>query len=143
MYLLPGTTFTGNTLKGLYFEKLNEASFDNITVDNNGTSETEHAAGIDINLKFGNYSTIEIKNSTISNNGKSNNNGGGILVKARISGGPSGIYGTNPATLNNVSIHNNFVTTNGAGTWGAGIRIGESNNSFTGTDVGPTAVANP
>ena len=136
-----GTTFSNNTIKGLYFEKLNNANFDNITVTNNGTDATAalQAAGMDINLKAGTYVNINILNSTFTGNGKNNNNGGAILAKARISGG-GGLYATYPAYLANLTIDFNIFTDNGGGTWGAAVRIGESNNSFTGTDNGPNNV---
>ena len=136
-----GTTFNGNRIKGLYFEKLNSATFDNITVTNNGTDVTPslQAAGFDINTKAGNYSNIEIKNSTFTGNGLNNDNGGALLVKARISGG-GGAYALYPATLTGVNVHNNIMSNNGGGSFGVGIRIGESNNNLMGTDVGPANV---
>ncbi len=131
------TTFNDNVNKGFYTEKLSNAVFDHITVNNSGTGgPTNHRAGMDINLKYGNYSNIQITNSTISNNGTGDDNGGGILIKARSTGS----YAGNPATLDDVTLSGLTVTGNGGGTYAAGIRIGESNNSFTGFDAGPTNV---
>ena len=91
---------------------------------------------MDINLKYGDYTNIQILNSTITNNGKDDPNGAGLIIKARNTGS----YASIPATLDNVTLTNLVVTGNGGGTYAAGIRIGESNNSFTGTDTGPTNV---
>jgi hypothetical protein len=141
---ITGTTFNNNALKGLYFETLNNAVFTNITISNsgstpntNGTSYLIENAGIDINLKGGTYSNIHVLNSTISSCGLGDPNGGGILVKARSTGG----YSSTPATLTSVVIDNNFISNNGNGTYSAGIRIGESFGSMTGLDPGPTNVA--
>lgn len=130
------STFNNNPNKGIYAEKLDNATFSGITVNNSGTVGTNHTAGIDLNLKWGNYSNIQILNSTITNNGTSDANGGGILIKARSTGS----YSSPPATLNGVILRGLLVSGNGAGTYTSGIRIGESNNSFTGVDAGPTGV---
>ena len=131
------TTFNDNVNKGIYTEKLSNAAFDHITINNSGTGgPTNHRAGMDINLKYGDYSNIQILNSTITNNGTGDNNGGGILIKARSTGS----YASQPATLDDVTLTSLIVTGNGGGTYAAGIRVGESNNSFTGIDAGPTNV---
>ncbi|NLE39752.1 MAG: hypothetical protein GX621_17170, partial [Pirellulaceae bacterium] len=124
---ISGTTFSGNSLKGIYVEKLNNAVFEAITVDGSGTSGAS-AAGIDINLKYGNYENITIQNSTIRNSGAGDAvNGVGLTVKARNDGS----YSSNPATLTNVVIRNNFIENNQAG-----IRLGEPGKN----NVGPTNV---
>ena len=65
------TTFNDDLNKGFYTEKLDNAVFDHITVNNSGTGGAlNHRAGMDINLKYGDYSNIQILNSTITNNGK-------------------------------------------------------------------------
>lgn len=130
------STFNNNSLKGIYTEKMTDAILDDIDVSGSGTDVSSHSAGIDINLKYGSYQNIQILNSTITGCGINDPNGGGILVKARSTGS----YAGNPATLNNVTMNNLTVTNNGVGTWGAGIRVGESNNSFVGIDAGPTNV---
>ncbi|HXT61251.1 MAG TPA: hypothetical protein VN699_21600, partial [Pirellulales bacterium] len=58
-----GTSFSNDTLKGLYVEKLDHATFDSIVVDHSGTSGGG-SAGIDINLKYGAYQNITIQNSS-------------------------------------------------------------------------------
>ncbi|MCO5256894.1 MAG: right-handed parallel beta-helix repeat-containing protein [Lentimicrobium sp.] len=97
------TTFDDNVLKGFYTERLSNATFDGITVDNSGSSSYAWGAGIDINLKWKGYSNIEVKNSTLSNCGIGSANGVGITIKARNDGTS---YGANPATLSGVTIDN-------------------------------------
>ena len=141
---ITGTTFSNNALKGLYFETLKNAVFTNLTISNcgskpvtNGSTYYTHNAGIDMNLKGGTYSNIQILNSTITGCGLGDPNGGGILIKSRAIGG----YSTYPGTLDGVTLTGNTITNNGNGTWSVGVRIGESNNSFTGGEPGPTNVA--
>ena len=127
------STFTNNLRKGIYLEKLNDAVFDNITVDHSGTSGAyPDGAGIDINLKFGDYAEIQLLNSTISDSGTGSPiNGVGLTIKARDFGGAGGIYETNPATLTDVTVANNFILGNQTG-----IRFGEPGQN----NVGPTNV---
>ena len=98
-----------------------------------------HRAGIDINLKWRtDYLNIQIINSEITNCGTGDPNGGGILIKARSDGST---YGANPAQLDNVLLSNLIVSNNGGtGLFSSGIRIGEANNSMTGTNTSPTNV---
>ncbi len=127
------STFNHNARKGIYLEKLNYAKFDAITVDQSGTSgDYTDGAGVDINLKFGNYAELAVLNSTISASGTGSPvNGVGLTVKARDIGGADGIYETNPATLTSVEVANNFITGNQTG-----IRFGEPGQ----TNAGPTDV---
>ncbi len=126
--LVEDTTFSGNSSKGIYVEKLDNATFDNITVDGSGT-EGAWAAGIDINLKYGSYSNIVIENSTITRSGTGDAvNGVALAVKARDDGGYGG---SKAATLASVTIRNNVVEDNQAG-----IRLGEPGKD----NAGPTDV---
>lgn len=133
------TTFNNNVNKGIYAEKLDNAVFNGITVNNSGTGgELNHRAGIDINLKWAAYSNIQILNSTITNSGTGDPNGGGILIKARS----TGAYASPAATLDGVTLTGNVVTGNGGGgAYAAGIIVGESHNVLSGIDAGPTNVA--
>ncbi len=97
------TTFNNNGLKGIYVEKLSDATFTNITVDGSGNGASP-GAGIDINLKFADYSNITIGNSVINNCG--NNSGMGIGIKAR----DDGAYAGSPATLDSVTLSGLTVT---------------------------------
>ncbi len=107
-----GTTFNNNTLKGMYFEKLDHATFTGITVNNSGTSGAS-SAGFDINLKYGSFQNISILNSTISNSGSGDlTNGVGLTIKAR-NDAPS--YSGNPATLTGVTVTGGALTGNQSG----------------------------
>ncbi|HEV7221162.1 MAG TPA: hypothetical protein VGN42_00575, partial [Pirellulales bacterium] len=122
-----GTSFSNDTLKGIYAEKLDHATFDGIVVNHSGTSGAS-SAGIDINLKYGAYQSITIQNSSITASGTGDlTSGVGITVKAR-SDAPS--YAANPATLDGVVLSHNIVSGNQTA-----LRIGEP-----GTLVGPTNV---
>ena len=110
---LINSEISNNAIKGIYVEKLSNATLNNLIMDSNGTNGSyEHNAGIDINLKYGNYANITITNSTITNSGGTGaatdpENPTAIAIKARDDE-PS--YDTNPATLDNVSISNCIVS---------------------------------
>jgi uncharacterized repeat protein (TIGR01451 family) len=117
---ISNTSFNNDSLKGIYAESLNNATFDGITVNNSGTSGAS-SAGIDINLKFGNYSNITIENSSITNSGTGDAvSGVGVTFKARADG-PT--YSLNPATLVGVTLSNNIISGNENG-----VRAGESDD---------------
>lgn len=120
-----GTTFNNNTLKGIYLEKIDSATFTNIQVNSSGTSGSS-SAGIDINLKYDDFANIAIVDSEVTNSGAGNpNDGVGLAIKAR----DDGSYAANPATLTNVDIFNNLFSGNQNG-----IRIGEPGKN----NAGPT-----
>lgn len=99
-----GTEFTGNTLKGMYLEKLSNALFDHLVLTGNGATGL-WAAGIDINLKYEAYTNITIQNSVFEDNGTGDAvNGTALAIKARDDS-PS--YNTNPASLSGVIVRNN------------------------------------
>jgi hypothetical protein len=135
------TDFVNNTQKGAYFEKLNNAVFDGITVLNSGTDPTyAFNNGIDINLKHGAYSNITIQNSEFSGSGVRTVYGPGgfdfaaaLAIKAR-NDSPS--YNTVPATLMDVHVKGNVFKDSLQNSMTTAIRIGEpgKNNS------GPTGV---
>ncbi|MFC1733275.1 T9SS type A sorting domain-containing protein [candidate division KSB1 bacterium] len=120
-----------NFQKGMYIEKLQDALFENLIIDSCGYNPSyNYNAGIDINLKYNNYSNIEIRYCDITNCGLggSSSFGCGLIVKGRDDGAT---YGANPATLDNVLITN--VDVSGSLN---GIIIGEPNASnATPTDV--------
>ncbi len=128
------TTFSHNNLKGLYAEKLSDASFTNCTVDGNGFSSDgvpsyflPWMAGIDINLKAGIYENLIFTNCAVTNNALGGAaNGVGLTVKARDDGGS---YGPYPATLDGVTINGGTYSGNKAG-----IRLGEPGKA----NAGPT-----
>jgi len=127
-------SFSDNIYKGMYIEALSNAVFDDITVNNSGTLDGSHAAGIDINLKFGAYHNITISNSAIINCGLNDvtSNGTGIVIKARDDGSS---YGAHPATLDNVLLSAVTITGSGSGAGGAGIRFGEGSPTTGLTNV--------
>ena len=134
------TTFNHNNLKGIYAEKLEDATFKNVTANQNGydtsipssscgSNFAPWMSGFDINLKAGAYQNLSFINNTITNNGLGGaKEGVGITVKARDDGST---YGPFPATLSNVSIDSSLMSGNERG-----IRIGEPGKS----NAGPTGV---
>jgi hypothetical protein len=121
------TSFSNDTLKGFYTEKLSDSSFTNITVDNSGYSGS-FSSGFNINLKYGDYHNITITNPTVTNSGTGDaSQGTGINIEAR----DDGSYGANPATLEGVTISGGKVSGNQVG-----LRFGESAKN----NAGPTNV---
>ena len=59
--MISNTTFFQNAQKGLYIEKLSDATFDNITIDECGTDVNYGSnSALDLNLKFGVYENITL-----------------------------------------------------------------------------------
>ncbi len=105
---ITNTTFNGNVLKGIYTESLSDATFTNITVNDNGNIGTAGPAGVDINLKYANYQNIAIQDSSIANNGNGNiTTGSGLTIKARNDGAS---YSTIPASLTGVTLTNTAIS---------------------------------
>lgn len=119
------TTFNHNNHKGIYAEKLSDATFIRCTADQNGYDSSilpsyfqPWSAGIDINLKAGTYSNLYFGNCTVTNNAIDQaSEGAGLTVKARDD---APAYSGFPATLSNVSIIGGLYSGNERG-----IRIGE------------------
>lgn len=110
--LIRNCTFNDNLRKGIYAEKLENAVFENITIDNSGTDAThDFNNGIDINLKWQAYSGITIRNSRVVNSGAigindigtapANRRTSAITIKARTD---AGAYDGIPASLTNVTL---------------------------------------
>ncbi|MDQ6434367.1 calcium-binding protein [Mesorhizobium sp. LHD-90] len=135
--LIDGTHFDDLTWKGIYVERLDDAVLKDIVMTNVGqfgriptySGVGTDGSGIELNLKYGDYSGIVILNPTLTNVGLSNGggsphvNGAAIAIKARMDGS----YAGNPATLDDVQIIGGSI--NGTST---GIRIGEPNKVQTG-----------
>ncbi|MBN1374239.1 hypothetical protein JW962_02815 [Candidatus Dojkabacteria bacterium] len=124
--LITDSSFDSNGFKGIYVEKLSNATFTNISASNNGQNTTSglaaHNAGIDINLKNGNYSNITFNNPTVTGNGLGVTQGKGIAIKGR---NDTAGYGLNTTTLDLVTINGGTITGNGGTTAsGGGISIG-------------------
>lgn len=134
--VVTNTQFNHNNHKGLYTEKLTNASFTGIVVNGNGYDGSllpsyfvPWMSGVDINLKAGNYQNIAFINATVTNNALGGaREGVGLAVKARSDGAT---YGAFPAVLDGVLITNSTITGNERG-----IRLGEPGKD----NVGPTNV---
>lgn len=127
------TTFSNNAAKGLYIESMNDGLFEGLTIANSGIGTAgNNGSGFDINLKYGNYSNLTIRNSVISGCGTNYSFGGGLLIKARNDGS----YAAVPATLGGtVLVEGVRVENNGAAVNGAGIRIGDSPTNVSPSNV--------
>jgi hypothetical protein len=113
--LIDGTTFSNNARKGAYIEKLSNATITNVTFTDNGTGAANNDnAGLDLNLKYGNYSNITLSNATFTGNGTgadaASDVGNSITIKARndVAGSPR--YDLNPATLTGLTLTNVSIT---------------------------------
>ena len=131
------TEFKDNVSKGLYAEKLDNATFDGCSIINNGDAGWGNTcvffkaqlAGFDINLKAGTYQNITIRNSVFTGNGTGEaKEGVALMIKAR---NDAPAYSTFTANLNNVLVENNILTDNERG-----VRTGEPNKG----NSGPTNV---
>lgn len=117
---ISNSTFNNNTTKGMYYEALSNAFLTNNTIDSSGTVGS-FAAGIDINLKHGNYQNINLINNMVTNSGNGDPvNGAAAVIKGRDDG-------TNNGTLTDVTVS--------GGTYSnapVGIRFGETgqNNNY-------------
>ena len=133
--MITNSNFSENKAKGIYIERANNLTIDNVTIDHSGydLSNNSNNNGIDINLKYASYVGITIKNSSITNSGYQGSGGtaidgpAAIAVKARDDGAT---YGANPATLMGVTILSNVISGPQNG-----IRIGE----YGKTNAGPAA----
>lgn len=106
---ITGSTFTSNgnanNQSAIFFEKLSNAIISGNTFTNNGINTNPRA--VLVNLKYGNYTTINIAENTImENRGGTQTNGYGINVQAR-NDAPS--YNAIPATLTTLSIAENEI----------------------------------
>lgn len=138
---IKNSTISNNTQKGLYFEKLSNALLENLVMDNNGTDAAYgFNNGIDINLKYDDYSNITIKDCDITNSGAAGTatdpeNPAAIAIKARDD---ASSYNTIPASLSGVTIKNNLITgpQNGIrfGEFGK-VNNGPSNVTLEGNDL--------
>lgn len=123
------TTFNDNRLKGVYAEKLSDATFAYCEARGNGYSSSgvpsyflPWMAGFDINLKAGMYANLSFECCEITDNALGGaREGVGITVKARDD---ASSYNTFPASVMNVSIVGGTITGNERG-----IRFGEPGKS--------------
>lgn len=101
------STFNNNGDKGFYTEKLGQASFEDVEFNNSGNARASQGAGLDLNLKYGDYSDIELINVDAIGSGTSATpNGSGIAISAR----DDGSYASNPATLSGITLTGGTVS---------------------------------
>jgi hypothetical protein len=100
---ITNSTFNNNTNKGIYVERLNNATIQDITVQGSAGVSAPSPVGIDVNLKYNAFSNINFINVRSINSAP---NGTGIYIKARNDASYSG----NPASLNGVTITGGEVT---------------------------------
>ncbi|WP_377174652.1 right-handed parallel beta-helix repeat-containing protein [Roseibacillus ishigakijimensis] len=116
--LISGSSFSDNSEKGIYLERLSNAVFSGLQIVGNGQGNTAYPGmGIDLNLKWKAYSNITIKDTFFSGNGFDNdpvnyNPQGALGIKARDDG-PN--YGSKSASIDNLTIINNVFEDNGMG----------------------------
>ncbi|MCP4546637.1 MAG: hypothetical protein GY835_09260, partial [bacterium] len=130
------TTFTHNNHKGIYVEKLSDATFTGCTTHDNGFDSSllpsyfqAWSCGFDANLKAGTYANIALDSCIITSNAIDEaKEGVGLTVKARDDGGT---YGPFPATVTNVDVIDCTITGNERG-----LRFGEpGKNNASPTDI--------
>ncbi|MEJ0075773.1 MAG: tandem-95 repeat protein [Alphaproteobacteria bacterium] len=138
---IDGMDFSNLSYKGIYVEALSHAHLTNIDMNDVGqfgapsTSGTTGSGGngIDLNLKNGTYSDIEIDNFHLTDTGASDQNdqighpsghqnGGAIVVEARDFGTYLNVPGI---VTDTVSIHDGIID----GHTSTGIQVGEPNQS--------------
>lgn len=100
-------------IKGVYVENITKSTFTDCEFTSNGNGTVGVSAnfssfmcGVDVNLKYGDYSDIAFYGCNFNGNGY--NNGGALLIKAR----DDGSYSSNPATLTGVTVDENCTFTN-------------------------------
>lgn len=144
------TTFNDNTSKAIYIEKLSNADFNAITVDDSGTDLVSWppSNGIDINLKWSAYSDITIRNSEFINSGHYADTplgdlSGAVVIKARDDDPPTASnYSDVPASLTGLTITSNTFTS-AVPLSLVGLRLGEplpSGSDAVNINTGPTNV---
>lgn len=101
------SSFNGNPDKGFYTEKLEDAVFANVEFNNSGNGRSSQGAGLDLNLKYGDYENILLVGvSAIDSGTSATPNGSGISIAAR----DDGTYADSPATLTGLDIYNSTVS---------------------------------
>jgi hypothetical protein len=126
---ITNTTFNDNPNKGIYAEKLDNATFENIEVINSGTdvNASFFPQAIDINLKLSDYGAITVRNSEVRGS-----IGEGLNVKAR-NGFYGGAYGSpNNASLASLTVENSIFEGN---RWGIVVGYGVEGATIKGNLV--------
>ena len=125
---ITNTTFNDNPNKGIYAEKLDDATFENIEVINSGTdvNASFFPQAIDINLKLKSegYGHITVDNATVTGS-----IGEGLNVKARNDGDYAG---DNATSLSSLTVKNSTFEGN---RWGVVVGYGVESATITGNRV--------
>lgn len=112
--LFENVTVDGPSFKGFYLETANDLTLRNVTVSNAGnyggpatsSQHQQYGAGIDINLKYGAFNSINFDNVVVKNSGYSSNSptASAVVIKTRGIAGDSTDYTAAPASLQSVNI---------------------------------------
>jgi len=136
--LFSGVSVLDSERKGIYTEKLSNATIVDTVVDGVANDSYGFNNGIDINLKYNDYRNVTIRDTIVRNVTKGDPFDGtdafstAIAIKARDD--PSA-YDSNPATLTDVSLRNVTVVDSFNG-----VRIGEPGVDYAAGPQVPTNV---
>ncbi len=103
--LFENVTVDGPSYKGFYFETADNLRMRNVTVSNAGSvgdDSGQYGAGIDVNLKYGAYGSINFDNVVVRNSG--NTTSTAVVIKTRGIAGDNSDYARLPASLQSVNI---------------------------------------
>lgn len=131
--LFENVTVDGSTFKGFYFEAADNLTMRNVTVTNAGNignDSLQYGAGIDVNLKYGDYGSLTFDNVVVRNSGASSGSptAAAVVIKTRGIAGDSSDYARLPASLQSVNITGGSIE--GAGQ--TGLRFETLNNGSGG-----------
>jgi filamentous hemagglutinin family protein len=107
--LFENVTVDGPTFKGFYFEAADNLTMRNVTVANAGNignDSLQYGAGIDVNLKYGAYGSLNFDNVVVRDSGASSGSAtaAAVVIKTRGIAGDSSDYARLPASLQSVNI---------------------------------------
>lgn len=112
--LFENVTVDGPSFKGFYLETADNLTLRNVTVSNAGnygapatsSQHQQYGAGIDINLKYGAFNSINFDNVVVRNSGASSGSptAAAVVIKTRGIPGDSTDYTAAPASLQSVTI---------------------------------------
>lgn len=138
---ISNSTFNTDKFKGLYAEKLNNATLNNVTVTGSGYG-TSSPNGINLNLKYGTYTGITIKNSTFTSDATGVSTSAAVSIDGR-NDAPS--YHANPASISGVTLSNDTfsgtspvdlaISDNVTGVTLSGVQLGGSGVGFVSADT--------
>ncbi len=103
---ISNTTFSNDSLKGIYLEKVDNATFTNVQVVNSGTTGGS-STGFNVNDKYGTFTNIALNNVSVIYTAA-----GTPELGIDIEGRNDGSYASHPASLSGVTL--NGVTVSGA-----------------------------